>query len=528
MMLSTLFTMRRVQLAAASLVLCAAPVSASNEDWPQAAGPNGNWAVEDAAAPVKWSVARNEGLVWKTTLPEVGQGGIAVWGDRVFLTTLKPEDAGAKPTGKDVVAYCLDAKDGKILWTKTLVGSEISVPAYFFSDATSPSPVTDGQHVWFFNACGSMACFDFEGKKLWQRDWKPTVGRPFNKQFEPIVLGNAILNMEPRDASDPKREAADPWNYIRAIDKLTGKTLWVSDDAMTHYNTPVVGQLADGTPAVLQGRGAYHGVPELPIGLSLTSLAPGKEGKTLWRYEPGKGKAAYTQHWNAKYAPWIDSDTSQHLVLESATGKVLRTQSLTAKVDWRRYNTATGKHELLKDVDLSQQTPPIKVFPSQFCNIIVGDWHCFLCYTEAGKHIGPPYCVGRVNMETGKVEYLEVPVSVVRESGKPDEFIWGKPQKSSTINSRGIDVVVDKRSQDDGWWWGYLGSPTAVSGKVYFTTMLGITYTIDAAAAVLDEKALLGVSDLGTPGQTWSLNSISHAHGRLYHRSIKEVICIGK
>ena len=64
---------------------------------------------------------------------------------------------------------------------------------------------------------------------------------------------------------------------------------------------------------------------------------------------PGKGKAAYTQHWNAKYAPWIDSDTSQHLVLESATGKVLRTQSLTAKVDWRRYNTATGKHELLKD-----------------------------------------------------------------------------------------------------------------------------------------------------------------------------------
>jgi hypothetical protein len=146
----------------------------------------------------------------------------------------------------------------------------------------------------------------------------------------------------------------------------------------------------------------------------------------------------------------------------------------------------------------------------------------------AGKHLGPPYCIGRVNMETGKVEYLELPVSVVRETGKPDRFIWGQPQISSTVNSRGIDVASDKRSQGDGWWWGYLGSPTAVGGKVFFTTMLGITYVIDGNAPVLDEKALLSVNDLGAPGQTWSLNSISFARGRLYDRSMKEVVCIGK
>jgi len=96
------------------------------------------------------------------------------------------------------------------------------------------------------------------------------------------------------------------------------------------------------------------------------------------------------------------------------------------------------------------------------------------------------------------------------------------------VNSRGIDVATDKRSKDDGWWWGYLGSPTAVGGKVFFTTMLGITYVIDGNAAVLDEKALLSVNDLGVPGQTWSLNSISFAGGRLYHRSMKEAVCIGE
>lgn len=503
------------------------PVVGGEHQWPQAGGPHGNWSTEAEHVPVKWSVARGEGIAWRTTLPETGQGGIAVWGDRVFLTTLKPED-GNRPLGKDVVGYCLDARDGKILWTVPLPGSETSVPAYFFSDATSPSPVTDGKHVWFFNACGSVGCYDFTGKQVWLHEWKPTGGRPFNKQFEPILLGDTLLNMEPRDETDPKREPKDPWNYLRALDKHTGKTLWVADDAMTHYNTPVLGQRADGTPAVLQGRGAYHGVPELPVGLSLTSLAPGSEGKTIWRYEPNRSKACYTMHWNAKYAAWFDIDASEHQVLDAATGKLLRTQSLVTKVDWRRFNVATGKHELLADTDLSRQEPPLKVFPAQFCNILVGDWHYFLCYTMAAKHLGPPYCVGRVNLETGKVEYLELPVSVERAARQPDQFIWGQPQTSSTVNARGIDVATDKRSKEDGWWWGYLGSPTAVGGKVFFTTMLGITYVIDGQAAVLDEKALLSVNDLGTPGETWSLNSISFAEGRLYHRSMKEVVCIGQ
>ena len=510
------------QLLASSL-----PVEGGENQWPQAGGPNGSWAVDASDAPIKWSGARNEGIVWRTALPEEGQSGIAVWGDRIFLTTLKPEE-GKRPAGRDVVAYCIDARDGKILWTAPLPGSASSVPAYFFSDASSPTPVTDGQHVWFFNACGSMGCYDFDGKKIWLREWKPTGGRPFNKQFEPILIGNAVLNMEPRDLDDPKREK-DAWNYVRGIDKLTGKTLWISDDAVTHYNTPVIGSLADGSLALMQGRGAYHGVPETPVGLSLTSLAPGREGKTIWRFETSpKGKAMYTQHFTPTVAPWIDIDNSSHIVLDTASGKVLRTQSLTASVDWRRFDPAKKAYEVLSGVDLAKQTPAVKVYPAQFCNIIVGGWHWFLCYTEATKKLGPAYCVGRVNIESGKVEYLELPVSVVREAGKDDTFIWGKPQVSSTVNSRGIDIVSDKRSQGDGWYWGFLGGPTAVGGKIYFTTMLGITYVIDGTTAVLDEKALLAVNDLGTTGQTWSLNSISYARGRLYHRSMKEVFCIGK
>jgi hypothetical protein len=333
--------------------------------------------------------------------------------------------------------------------------------------------------------------------------------------------------MEPRDEGDPKREERDPWNYLRGIEKTTGKTRWISDDAMTHYNTPTLGWTADGIPAVLQGRGAYHGVPERPEGLSLTSLAPGQEGRTLWQFLKPAGKASYTMHWNSQWTPWIEIDASEHWVLDSKNGEVMRKRSLTDQVDWRRYDAKTGRHELLSGVNLSAQNPPQKVFPAQFCNLLVGKWHWFLCYTEAQKKIGPPYCVGRVHMETSKVEYLELPVSVVREKGKADQWVWGTPQISSTLNSRGIDIASDKRSKGDGWWWGYLGSPTAVGKHIYFTTMLGLTYALDAEAEVLDERALLGVSDLGVPGETWSLNSISYSEGRLYHRSLKEIVCIG-
>ena len=496
------------------------------DEWPQAAGPNGSWSVTGREPTTQWSVSRDQNILWRTTLPEAGQSGIAVWGDRLFLTTMKPlPDASASKEGHDIVGYCLDSKTGKILWTADLPGTENSTYAYGFSDSSTPSPVTDGKFVWFINASGAMGCWDYKGKQIWLRHWMPTTGRPFNKQFEPILFGETLINMEPRDENDPKREK-DAWNYLRGLDKRTGKTLWISEDALTHYNTPVFGRLPDGTPAILQGRGAYHEAPEAPSGLSLISLAPGRAGRSLWRFT-GQGKALYTQHWDRQYAYWFDQDAQTHQVIDIRTGKLVKSQSLVNKVDYRRYDPMAKKYVLLADTDLKAANPPVIVFPAWFCNVVTGGWHYFLCFTDPASHFGPNYCIGRVQIATGKVEYLELPVQVIREPGAPDHTIWGLPQSSSTVNSRGIDVAGDPRSKRDGWYWDFLGSPTVINGKIYMTTMLGITYVLDGQAKILDENALLAVNDLGPAGMTWSLNSISYAGGRLFHRSLREVVCIG-
>ena len=101
--------------------------------------------------------------------------------------------------------------------------------------------------------------------------------------------------------------------------------------------------------------------------------------------------------------------------------------------------------------------------------------------------------------------------------------------RTSTLNSAGQDVAAEDRSRTDGWeipaFW---GSPVAINDNVYFTTMPGITYVVNSKAAVLDEKALVALNDLGPSGETWTLNTPSFSNGRLYHRSAKELICIGK
>ncbi len=57
---------------------------------------------------------------------------------------------------------------------------------------------------------------------------------------------------------------------------------------------------------------------------------------------------------------------------------------------------------------------------------------------------------------------------------------------------------------------------------------VGLTSVLGSKAPVLDASALLAVNDLGPAAETWSFNSISYASGRHYHRSLKELVCLGE
>ena len=182
-------------------------------------------------------------------------------------------------------------------------------------------------------------------------------------------------------------------------------------------------------------------------------------------------------------------------------------------------------------VDLSQEEPAITVFPAWHSNMLVHPFVYFACFEFHGKRqrkmmdIGPKQSLARINVETGKVEYLQLPFPIPAVEGqieKNGEIFYPK----MTINSRGIDVAEDKRSGRSGWWWCFNGNTIAVNQYLYFTFMCGKVQVIDGQAKNFDQSALVSLNDLGTFGETWSCNTPSYSRGRLFHRTLKELICI--
>ncbi len=539
----------------------------TNDEWPQAGGPDGTFRVNVDGAPTTWSVASHKNIIWQTDLDNEGQGGIAVSGDLLFLTTFLPF-TGSK-TSLSIEGYAIDRKTGAIKWrTRPLTGNGlVSGMAYQYSDATSWTPITDGKHVWFFNSTGHMGCWDVNGTPdasgflapVWEGDFAgQDPAFPSNRQHEPFMTAKDVVILSPLGKGNGDPSSPHPgWNYLHGIDKLTGKTTWVANDASTFYNTAVIGKLPDGTSAVVHGRGGPHGVPEQPVGLSLTSLEPGSEGKSLWQFnsggtptctggsatEPpkcsgGSGTALYNMSWDDTYAYWFAEPPNEILsVLDIKTGKPVHGWSLTKLVDVRRWDSTTKKYITMSGVNLTntsdwEYSGTLHVVPDWHSNVVANGYVWFLTVTNNndrwGVHTGPPHCVGRVNVETGKVEYLEIPVGVQRTAGAAEQLIYGKDLTTTAQDAKGNDVADDaQRSHTDGWSIpAFYPAPIVLGNKIYFGTTLGITYVIDATAKVLDESAILGYGDLGPLGQTWTLAAPSFAGGVMYHHSSKQVVAI--
>ncbi|MCB1232327.1 MAG: hypothetical protein KDN19_18910 [Verrucomicrobiae bacterium] len=514
-----------------------AEVSEAGNRWPQAAGPNGDWQVE-GEPPTRWSLVRNENVRWRTRLPEAGMSNVTVWGDRAFVTTHVPIDRlEEKDAVTDILGFCLDANTGEILWRVELPGTAFISLAGGFTDGTVFAPVTDGEHVWFFNRCGSMGCYDFEGRRVWFREWRPRF-KHNNRQAEPYLFDDTILYLEVADKEagakiqkwsapgviNPRGTEVPPgiderevWTYLHGIDKRTGEVQWRERVGTSVHTTPVVGRLADGSLAVSHARGGGHGPLEKPYGHSLTSLAPGRAGTTLWStplegYDPSFGC-----HWNEKYV--LGFHRGKQVVMDVHDGSILREQPLYEGASAWLWNPATQDwvHETGVDRKVGKGHPN-----TNQANLLVGDWHWFLAHNVSW--------LGRVNVETGAVEYLELPAQVIADPGdrKDDRWFFGKSAPGNhPLDERGF-AVGDKGHDGTGWGHISAASPTRVGRYLFLPMVTGTVYVIDTEIGTLSPDALVAINDLGPGGETWTLASLTFADGCLFGHTMKEIVCIGQ
>ena len=191
-------------LAALSQLVLVAASLAADANWPRWRGPHGNGHSADAQLPVKWSAAD---VVWKTSLPGIGQSSPIVWGEQIFLTA-------ALNDGRERLVFAVDRKSGKILWQQTAWKGEPE-PTHKMNGWASATCVTDGQIVVAFFGRGGIHAYSVEGKHLWSRDLGPFAG-PWGTSACPILVDDLVV----------QNCDADENAFLIALEKRTGKDVW--------------------------------------------------------------------------------------------------------------------------------------------------------------------------------------------------------------------------------------------------------------------------------------------------------------
>lgn len=244
----------RIFLATLVSVSLVSPVVAGN--WPSWRGPSGNGVAADSGFPTKWSATEN--VLWKYPLPGPGSSTPAVWGDRIFLTH------GEDGTNQ---VLCLD-RNGKHEWTTSI--GDTRDGKHKKASGCNPSPVTDGQYVFVYFKSGDLACLDYDGKIVWQKNLQDLYGEDtlwWDLGTSPVLASELLVVACMH--SGP--------SYLAGFDKANGEVVWKQDrelgapsEAAQSYTTPVV--ISRGGQETIIVLGADH--------VTAHNAATGEE---LWR-----------------------------------------------------------------------------------------------------------------------------------------------------------------------------------------------------------------------------------------------------
>ncbi len=285
-------TVTRFALLLASAALPA--VGAAN--WPSWRGPQGDGTtVTVKNLPETWSTEQN--IKWKRELPAWSGSSPVVWGDRIFVNSPSKEEAVAAPAegtvgsaaararrggggrspttngpgGQEILLLCLSRTTGEELWRKQFDrGNEIKMR----HNSSSPSPITDGKHVWTMSGNGQIACFDFAGNEKWKFDVPGKFGKlGLNHGYGSTpLLHNGKLIVPVLHGMH-----TDEPSYVFALDGATGAVAW-----RVERPTDAIRESPDSyiTPALLEVDGKKQFVL---VGGDVVTGHDAETGKELWR-----------------------------------------------------------------------------------------------------------------------------------------------------------------------------------------------------------------------------------------------------
>ncbi len=244
--------MRPTLLGLATFLLLITPAMAEN--WPHWRGPRFDGTSLETGLPTTWRTD-DEGkanVLWRLDLPGWAASSPVIWGDRIFLTSTEADS--------DALLVLAIDRQGRVVWRHRVDAGNIKVFEQFAheTNAASPSPVLDGEHLYTLFGTGTLSSFDLNGKERWRVDLAERYGTPnmfFGLSTSPLIIGERLfLQLLHADAQ-----------LVIAIDTETGKALWQQERAtdaegecLHAYTSVVPFRDADNAPTALLVHGADY------------------------------------------------------------------------------------------------------------------------------------------------------------------------------------------------------------------------------------------------------------------------------
>lgn len=256
----------------------------SAADWPHWRGPQHNGATDTTNLPGAWT---EDNILWKTALPGQSSASPIVVGERIFCVSNSADMTS-------LVALCLNRDSGEIIWQKALV-QNVEQPRR--NTAASPSPVSDGERVYFMFGSGDLIATDFDGNTVWSKNLVKEYG-PISQQFgyssTPLFFKGKLYLSIIRGQWDRGEldNFTDEDSHIVCLDPATGKEVWKihrpsdgADEAFDSYASPMPYE-HDGVAALLTQGANYVTAHDPATGKELWRQNHNPERGRMWRLIP--------------------------------------------------------------------------------------------------------------------------------------------------------------------------------------------------------------------------------------------------
>jgi outer membrane protein assembly factor BamB len=219
------------------IIQCQGNLTAQQNSWTHFRGTNLDGISKETGIPTFWNDTVN--VLWKTKINGKGWSSPVALGKQIWLTT-------ATEDGKHMFGVCINSRTGEELFNTELFNPATTYSKHEINSYASPTPCIEPGFVYLhFGTYGTACLSTTDGSVIWKRT-DLNCEHAQGPGSSPVIYKNLlILHLEGTDNQ-----------YIVALNKTTGKTVWKKDRPKDCYDKlEPIGKKAYITPIIINVKG---------------------------------------------------------------------------------------------------------------------------------------------------------------------------------------------------------------------------------------------------------------------------------